>query len=105
MDGKPRLFSDTTRTVDVGRGPRKAEPWPASEPLSVKWFKVEPTADYVDNEAGGFHWAEIPYAETAWATVYAVILSQTRLRNRLGSPVAGSVCAAATPTVAWMMLS
>ena len=70
VDGTSHLFSDTARKVDLGdgKGPRAAEPWPTSEPLAVRWFKVEPTAPYVDNEAGGFHWAEIPYAETAWAT-------------------------------------
>ncbi len=36
-------------------------------------------------------------AVIAWAAVYAVTLSQTRLRSAVGLPVAGSVCTPAIP--------
>lgn len=64
--------------VDVGdgRGVRSAQPWPSGEPIEVAWLKVEATAPYVDNAAGGFHWAEIPYAETPWKAESTAELSR-----------------------------
>lgn len=75
--GAATLYAPVPR-VDLGdgRGPRRAEPWPAREPLEVAWFKVEATAPYVDNETGGFHWAAIPYTETAWKAEGKATLSR-----------------------------
>src|SRR5690349_15801194 len=65
VDGKAKLFAGAT-SVEIDGKKRRADPWPEAEPVEVAWFKVEPTADYVDNEAGGFHWDPIPYSETPW---------------------------------------
>src|SRR5579859_1081134 len=59
-----RLYSDAPR-VDLGAGPRAAEPW-RGKGLEVGWFKVEPTGQAYDNEKGGFHWDPVDYAETGW---------------------------------------
>ncbi len=67
-DHGERLLLAGAERVDLGDGLglRAARPWPASEPIAIDWFKIEPTVGWVDNEAGGFHWANIPYAETPW---------------------------------------
>lgn len=75
IDGRRSLFADVAR-VDRGDGARTATPWPAGVPLTVDWFKVEPTAPWVDNEKGGFHWEEIPYAETPWPADPPVAMSR-----------------------------
>lgn len=76
IDGARALFADVER-VDRGDGSRRATPWPAGLPIAVAWSKVEPTAPWVDNEKGGFHWEEIPYSETAWPSDRPAVLSRT----------------------------
>ncbi len=68
-DERGVLWSDASiapgTRVDLrdGKGRRAVKPW-SGEPLRVEWLKIEPTAEWLDNENGGFHWETIPYVET-----------------------------------------
>lgn len=76
-DGRSVVFADVPR-VDFGDGAgvRAAIPFPAGEPLVVRWWKVEPAQTTADNEKGGFHWDPIAYRETEWLAENARTLSR-----------------------------
>src|SRR5688500_9970968 len=62
QDENGALWADSAARVDLGDGKGRRAVKAGS--FEAEWFQIEPTAEWIDNERGGFHWETIPYVET-----------------------------------------